>query len=124
MRIYKSKAFSKWASQEGLSDISLRKAVEEIERGLVDADLGGYVIKNRVALGARGKSGGARTLLAYKAHSRTFFLYGFAKNVRSNVKADELKALRRYAAELMSYSKTELDKALIFGALIEVKRRG
>ena len=124
MRIYKSKAFSKWASQEGLSDISLRKAVEEVERGLIDADLGGYVIKKRVALGARGKSGGARTLLAYKAHSRTFFLYGFEKKVRSNVKADELRVLKRYAAELMSYSNTGLDKALEFGALVEVKKHG
>jgi hypothetical protein len=43
----------------------LRTAVYEIERGLIDDDLGGHVMKKRVAVGGRGKRGGVRTLLAY-----------------------------------------------------------
>ena len=66
MRVFKNKVFSKWAAKEGLDDAALLAAVEEMERGLIDADLGGHVVKKRVAIGGRGKSGGARTLLAYK----------------------------------------------------------
>lgn len=66
MRVFKNKAVSKWAAKEGLTDKALLEAVGEMERGLIDADLGGHVVKKRVALAGRGKSGGARTFLAYK----------------------------------------------------------
>jgi len=95
-------------------------AVAEIEKGLIDADLGGHVIKKRVALVGRGKSGGARTLLAYRVEDKAFFVYGFAKNARSNIKPDELKALKMFAAELLDYSNKELDKAVEKRVLIEV----
>lgn len=89
MRIFKNKAFNKWAAKTVLSGDTLRAAVDEMERGLIDANLGGHVVKKRVAVGGRGKSGGFRTLLAYKSGDRAFFMYGFAKNVRANVSADE-----------------------------------
>ena len=124
MRIFKNKAFKKWTEKVGLSDDALRIAVDEIERGLIDADLGGYVVKKRVAVGGRGKSGGVRTLLAYKSGEKAFFVYGFAKNVRVNVSACELKALKHLAKELMNYSDKALTKAIQHGALIEVKDNG
>ena len=58
-------------------------AVAEIGQGLMDANLGGYVVKKRVALGGRGKSGGVRTLLAFKIRDKAFFLYGFAKTSKA-----------------------------------------
>lgn len=124
MQIFKNKAFNKWAAKEGLDDDALTSAVEEMERGLIDADLGGHVMKKRVAVGGRGKSGGVRTLLAYKRGDKTFFVYGFAKNVRANIKDDELKALKRYAQELLGYSDKALTEAIRHGALIEVENDG
>lgn len=124
MRIFKNKAFSKWATKEGLDDDALRAAVDEMERGLIDADLGGHVVKKRVAIGGRGKSGGARTLLAYKVGNKAFFVYGFAKNARANISADELKALKHLAKELLSYSDKALTEAIEHGALIEVENDG
>ena len=121
MRIFKNKAFNKWAEKEGLGNDALRTAVDEMDRGLIDADLGGHVMKKRVAVGGRGKRGGVRTLLAYKSGDRAFFVYGFAKNVRANVSSDELKALKRLAKELMSYGDKALTKAIQYGALVEVK---
>ena len=97
MRILKNKAFSKWAAKEGISDNALRAAVEEMARGLVEADLGGHVFKKRVATVGRGKSGGARTLLVYRVGDKAFFVYGFAKNIRANIKADELDGLKKLA---------------------------
>lgn len=76
MRIFKNKAFTKWAEKEGLSDDALQIAVDEMERGLIDADLGGHVVKKRVAVGGRGKRGGVRTLLAYKSCDKAFLCMG------------------------------------------------
>lgn len=124
MRVFKNKAFSKWAAKEGLDDAALLAAVEEMERGLIDADLGGHVVKKRVAIGSRGKSSGVRTLLAYKIGNKAFFVYGFAKNARANISAEELKALKYLAKELLGYSDTALTEAIRYGALIEVKNDG
>lgn len=124
MRVFKNKVFNKWAAKEGLGDDVLLAAVDEMGRGLVDADLGGHVVKKRVALAGRGKSGGVRTLLAYKVGNKAFFVYGFAKNVRANIKDEELKALKRYARELLSYSDKLLTEAIKYGELIEVENDG
>ena len=102
----------------------MRAAVDEMVRGLIDADLGGHVVKKRVALPGRGKSGGVRTLLAYKIGNKAFFVYGFAKNARANISADELKALKFLAKELLNYSDKALTEAIKHGALIEVENDG
>lgn len=121
MRIFKNRPFSKWASKEGLNYALLLAAVDEMERGLIDANLGGHVVKKRVAVGGQGKSGGMRTLLAYRVGDKAFFVYGFAKSARANISADELRALKYLAKELLSYSDRALAKAIKSGALIEVK---
>ncbi|MES9859004.1 MAG: type II toxin-antitoxin system RelE/ParE family toxin [Sedimenticola sp.] len=112
--------FSRWAEKEGLSDVGLQTAVEELVNGLVDADLGGYVYKKRVGLAGRGKRGGVRTLIAFRIKDKAFFLYGFAKNARANISDKELKALRLLAGELLGYTDVALGKALKAGELIEV----
>lgn len=124
MQIFKNKAFSRWADKEELLDAALQAAVEEMTLGLVDADLGGHVFKKRVAVGGRGKRGGVRTLLAYRAGDKAFFVYGFAKNARANVNDKELKALKLYSDTLLNYSKSELSKAVRGGELIEVVNNG
>jgi hypothetical protein len=57
---------------------------------LVDANLGGGLIKQRVARPGQGRRGGFRNLMAYRAGAHTVFLYGFAKNERDNIGPDEL----------------------------------
>ena len=124
MRIFKNKAFSKWASKENLDDESLRLSVDEMNNGLIDADLGGHVYKKRIAIAGSGKSGGVRTLLVYKAGTTAYFIYGFAKNTRANIKDNELKGLKTYAGILLNYSDKELNQAVKTGALIEVINNG
>lgn len=121
MLIFKTRDFSKWAGREGLSDDLLITAVAEMEAGLVDASLGGNVYKKRVAIGAKGKSGGVRTLLAYQSSNKAFFMYGFAKNARANISRDEKKALKLLAKTFIAYSVSELNKAVKAGALFEVE---
>lgn len=80
MRIFKYQVFRQWAKSESLDDNSLKNAVIEIEKGMFAINLGGGLYKKRIARKGRGKSGGYRTILAYKHHKRTIFMYGFAKN--------------------------------------------
>jgi hypothetical protein len=53
-RVFKTRPLSRWMRKTLLTDAALRKAVDEMTRGLVDADLGGGVVKRRVALPGRG----------------------------------------------------------------------
>jgi hypothetical protein len=121
MQAFKVKAFAKWASGEGLSDGALASAVVEMEHGLIDARLGGQVIKKRVALPGRGKRGSTRTLVAFKQGDKAFFIYGFAKNERANVSDKELRALKMLAKELLNYAAPVLAKAMKAGELIEIE---
>ena len=121
MRVFKIKAFHRWAARERLTDAAFTAAAEEMAKGLIDADLGGHVVKKRAALPGREKSGGVRTLVAFKRGDKAFFMYGFAKNVRANIKDNELKALRLMAAQLLGYSTAGLAKALRAGELIEIE---
>jgi len=79
VKIYKNKWFRKWAIKEGLNDDSLVAAIKEMNNGIVDAYLGANLVKKRIAIGDRGKSGGVRTLIAFKLDDKAFFMYGFAK---------------------------------------------
>lgn len=124
MRVFKTRMFTRWADKEGVSNAALLVAMDEISRGLVDANLGGHVFKKRVGIGGRGKSGGVRTLLALRAGDRAFFVFGFAKSERSNVSDKELETLKRLAAQLLGYDARELREALSTGKLYEVEDDG
>ena len=90
------------------------------ESGLIDADLGGHVVKKRVALPGQGKRGGARTIVATILAERWFFLYGFSENERSNIDKDELRALQEVAKELLGFDDRQLGIAVRAGEIVEV----
>lgn len=108
------------AHKTQLTDGALRKAVEEMAAGLIDANLGGGVVKKRVRLAERGKRGGARTLVATNKGDRWFFVFGFEKSERDNVSDEELQALKDYAADLLRLTAAQLDAAAADGALLEI----
>jgi hypothetical protein len=120
VRVFKTRWFAGFARRERISDASLRDAVRRAERGLVDADLGGGVIKQRVARPGQGRSGGYRMLMAYRKKSRTVFLFGFAKSARANVEDDELATARDIARGWLEAENTALAKALQDGIIQEV----
>ena len=121
MRAFKSRGFVKWASDEGLTDGRLWAVVEEMERGLMKAELGGHVYKKRIALRGHGKRGGARVVLVYRKGSRAFFMEGFAKKDRDNIPRDELRVLKAQAKELLNYSARDLMDAIETGRFVEVR---
>lgn len=120
VRVYKTRWFTRFARREKMSDESLCDAVAPAERGLVDADLGGGLIKQRVARKEQGRSGGYRTLLAYRSDQRAVFLYGFAKSEFDNISADELQDWRAQAEAIIAASDELLEANLIDERLKEV----
>jgi hypothetical protein len=110
------------ASPDGkaFADAELREAVRRAERGLVDADLGGGVLKQRIARPHAGKRGGFRSIVIFRAGERAIFVYGFAKSDRATIRKDELLGFKRLAAEMLGYDDAALAKAVASGALEEV----
>src|SRR5271170_4292533 len=110
----------RYARRERIADSSLREAVERAGHGSIDADLGGGVIKQRVARSGQGRSGGYRMLIAYRAGTRAVFLYAFAKKERENIDPDELLTLREIGATWLAADARRLAQALEEGILQEV----
>jgi hypothetical protein len=94
----------RFARRERIADEALCEAIERAVRGLIDADLGGGVIKQRVARVGQGRSGGFRTLIAFKAAKRSVFMFGFAKSDQDNINDRELEDLRKAAKVYMELS--------------------
>jgi hypothetical protein len=121
MQVFKTKWFTRYARQERIDDQSLCDAVARAECGLVDADLGGGIIKQRIGRTGQGCSGGYRLLMAYRSRSVAVFLYGFAKNERNNIDADDLKTLQEIGAAWIEAKNESLAHAVEKGILKEVR---
>ena len=120
MRVFKTKAFQRWASGEGITDGAVCVAVAEIGQGLVGASLGSGLFKKRVPLPGHGKRGGARTILAYREGTRVVFMFGFAKHDRESIGPLELRTLRGHAGLLLGLADLELSRMVAGGELVEV----
>ena len=120
MRIFKTKWLARFARREGIDDQSLRAAIERAEQGLIDADLGGGLIKQRVARPGRGRSGGYRMIVGYRVKDRAVFLLGFAKNERENIEDNELLTLRSQAERWLVADAARIQKELELGNLQEI----
>ena len=119
-RVFKTRHFSRWMRKTELIDRALCQAVEEMAQGLIDADLGGSIVKKRVGLAGRGKRGGARTLVATNKGNRWFFVFGFEKNERANISDKELETLQEIAADLLARTAQQLNKASEDDSLQEI----
>lgn len=124
MRIFKTKWFDGFAYKNGIHDRILVEAVERAERGLIDADLGGGVIKQRVARIGQGRSKGHRTFILLSKGDKAFFVYGFSKNDRDNLRQDEKEDLKDMAKHLLFLSEKEISEYLAKGDFVEVDKNG
>jgi hypothetical protein len=120
VRVFKNKPFARFARKARITDAALCAAIADATRGLIDADLGGGVVKQRIARKGGGKSGGFRTIIRFRVGERAFFVHRFAKNEQDNIRDDELAAFRLLAAEMLAYDDEALAKAIGNGTLTEV----
>ena len=120
-RIFKNKWFFRFARKEGINDPDLCEAIRNAEQGLIDTDLGGGVIKQRIARAKEGKSGGYRSIILFRSGDRAFFVYGFTKSKRDNINQDELAGFKALADIMLGYDDATLTRSLNSGAIVEVK---
>lgn len=116
MRIFKTKEFARLARKEHIDDLSLCHAVQRAERGLIDAAIGKFLIKQRVARRNEGRSGGFRTIVFYQQGNRSVFLHLFAKNEKDNLTNTEEAAYREFAKSLTAIRPDQIK------ALVETKK--
>lgn len=121
-RIFKTKVFMRWADKYNVSDAILVQAVQEMESGMITADLGGSVFKQRIPLPGQGKRGGARTIIAARLNERYFFLYGFAKNEQDNISKQELRLLQEAGQELLGLDSKTLRESIDKHKIKEIKQ--
>jgi hypothetical protein len=121
VRIFRNAWFERFARKQRITDAALIDAVRRAERGQVDADLGGGVIKQRVARAGQGKSGGYRTIVLYRQEQRAFFVFGFAKSEQANIDDDEEAQLKKMAKELLALSDEQMAALVERGRFSEVE---
>lgn len=120
MGIYKNKFFHQWSKTEGLKNDTLRKTIDEMNKGLYEANLGSGLYKKRVAMPGKGKRGSYRTLIAFMDNEKAFFIYGFSKNKKSEITNDEKETYRKLAKNLLSMGESEIKNLLATNRLFEV----
>jgi hypothetical protein len=121
VRVFKDNEFAAWAEGEGLTDERLCEAAAEVERGLVNARLGGFLIKKRIGAPGGGKRGGFRTIIAHRQGERLIFLHGFRKNEQDNISKKEKKALQKLGDQYMEYKGDQMSQLVREGLIIEVR---
>ena len=121
MRIFKSRWFQRFARKERITDAVLLKAVARADKGRIDADLGGEVIKQRIARPGQGKSKGYRTIILFRRGAQAFFVYGFAKSQRANINDDEEDQFKEAAKHVLALTEKQLAELLKRGDFIEAK---
>lgn len=120
LRVFKNAWFRRFARRERITDKSLIEAIARVEKGTIDADLGGNVIKQRIPKSGQGKSGGYRTIIVFRKGDKAFFVYGFAKSERENIDQGETDAFKKAAKELLALSDEQIRKLIENGGLTEV----
>jgi hypothetical protein len=124
MRVFKTKPFARFTAHEGIEDATICEAICQAEAGLIDADLGGGVIKLRIARKGQGQSGGFRSIVLFRQGERAFFAYGFAKSDRDNIRRDEVKAFRKLADTMLELDDLALAAAVKNGTITEIRCHG
>ena len=120
MRVFITKEFARYARRESIKDGQLREAVRRIQHGIIDAELGDGLVKQRLARTGQGRRGGFRILMAFQPGRRAVFIYGFAKNERANIQPDELVFWRKVASAFIRMDEAGLDTMLDEGEIKQV----
>ena len=124
MRVFKNAWFGRFARKENISADSLWDAVERANKGLIDADLGGGVIKQRIARPGAGKSSGYRSIVIYREGKKAFFVYGFPKSDLGNIRDDEVEQFKKAARSILVLSDDQLRQLIESGQFEEVTTNG
>jgi hypothetical protein len=121
LRIFKTKGFARFCKHDAIEDAQLKAAILAAEAGKIDANMGGEVIKQRIARPGAGKSGGYRTIIMFRKGARSIFVYGYAKSDRDNLSKQELAAFKKAAALALDFDDATVSALLKATDWMEIK---
>jgi len=124
LKVFKNAWFGRFARKENISAEVLWDAVDRAEKGLVDADLGGGVTKQRIARPGESKSKGYRSIVLYRKGDKAFFVYGFPKSDLGDIRDDEQGQFKKAAKSILALSDEQICKLIANGQFEEVKKDG
>lgn len=124
LKVFNNAWFGRFARKEKISSNVLWAAIERAQNGQVDADLGGGVIKQRLARSGAGKSKGYRSIVLFRKGEKAFFVFGFSKSDLGNIRADELEQFKRMARHVLGLTNKQLRVLIESGQFEEVIRDG
>jgi hypothetical protein len=124
LKVFKNAWFGRFARKRRITAEMLWDAVDRAEKGLIDADLGGGVIKQRIARTGEGKSKGYRSIVLYQKGEKAFFVYGFAKSETDNIRRDEEEQFKKAAKQILALSDDQIDELIENDQFEEVKGDG
>jgi hypothetical protein len=122
LSVYKNKPFARFAKKAHITDADLWKAAVQANDGMIDANLGGGVIKQRIARPRQGKSGGSRTIILFRKSDRAVYVFGFEKKDVANISASDLVAFREFAATYLGFTAAEMEQLVGNGTLYQIER--
>ena len=117
MSLYKTRPFSRLARKAGITDDALKDLVDEMRKGIIHADLGGNVYKQRVAIPGRGKRGGSRVIVAANLRDRWIFVHCYFKGDKADMTPDEEYAFKDFARVYLQLTEDTIRMALERGVL-------
>ena len=120
MSLYKTRPFARIAKKAGITDAALKSSVEEMRKGIIHADLGGNVYKQRVAVPGQGKRGGSRVIVATNLQDRWIFVHCYLKKNQNDIAPDEEIAFKELARVYLSLSWNAIETAVKRGILEEI----
>ncbi len=121
LSVYKNKPFARFAKKAKITDADLWKAAVQANEGIIDADLGGGVIKQRIARRGEGKSGGLRTIILFRKGDRAVYVFGFEKKDMANISPNDLVAFREYAATYLAYTISVMEELVESGTIYRIE---
>ena len=97
-------------------------AIGRAEKGQIEAELGGEVIKQqRIARPGQGRSKGYRVIIFFRRGDKAFFVYGFSKSQRANINNQEEQQFKEAAKTVLALTETQLAVRLKKGDLVGAK---
>jgi hypothetical protein len=122
LKVFKNAWFGRFARKEKISADALWDAVERAENCQIDADLGGGVIKQRIARPGEGESRGYRSIVIFRKGELSFFVYGFSKSELGNIREDEEEQFKKMARHVLSLTEAQLNELVANGQFEEVAK--
>ncbi len=124
MKVFKNAWFGRFARKEKITSDVLWEAIARADKGQIDADLGGGVIKQRIARPGESRSKGFRSIVLFRKGKKAFFVYGFSKSALGNIREDEEEQFKKMARHVLTLTDEQLRQLIEAGQFEEVLKDG